>query len=194
MTLTQLIRTAIDTAVSGTDPDANVIQKLKLEAESLADSALHQLASNVASDPELRSRLTKEFSVTLSEGVGDVPAGMLTEYLREGSVRDTDASGSDGFGNVLVRVKNRNDFLGSLPTVYGYYCLVGNEFHTRAISSGSFTDTVGPLGIDAPFIPARTAIDDDVPDELIDDLVDLLAIRLRGFIEGQSTEGEPKAA
>lgn len=157
------------------------MQKLTLEAEVLADLAIDELSVEVARDPELRARLEKQFSVTLTNGVGTLPAGIMIEYLREGSVKDSDL-GANGFGNTLQRVKYLNDFLGFTQSVYGYYCIVDNTIRTKQISSGDFTGTVGPLIIDAPFIPTKANINSEVPDEVEGPLVDMLAVRLRGII------------
>lgn len=182
MTLPEYIQKAIDTAVAGTDPDVSIIQKLRMEAETLIDQVLYELAVQCAEDPEKRGRLSKNFSVTLTSGSATLPAGILVEYLREGSVRDADTQ-ANGYGNVLVRVKYFNDLLKSLPTVFGYYCIENNKIYTRNINDGDLTATLGPLSIDAPFVPAKADIATDIPDEIQYDLVVLLATRLRGVIQ-----------
>lgn len=184
MTLAELIAQALDTAVSGTDVDSNVIRKATLEAETLTDQALHELAVEVAANPELRARLETQFSVALVNGVGAIPATLLVEYLREGSVQDADTQ-ANGYGNVLQRVKYFNDLLKELPSVYGYYCLVDNQIFTKQISSGDLTATASPLRIDAPFVPAKANINTQVPDELTDEIVEILAVKLRGIIQRQ---------
>lgn len=181
MTLAELIRRSIDVAIAGGDVDAVILQKSTLEAEVLAELALDELAVDVAGSPELRARLEKQFSVPLVNGVGAMPAGILAEYLREGSVRDSDI-GANGFGNNLSRVLYLNDFLGFLPSVFGYYCVNDNQIRTRAISSGDFTATVGPLTIDAPFLPTKGNMNAEVPDEIASDVVEMLAVKLRGVI------------
>jgi hypothetical protein len=161
--------------------DANWIQSQAMEAETLADLALHALAVDCASDPNLRARLETQFSVALVNGIGAIPATMLTEYLREGSVKDSDLQ-ANGYGNVLQRVKYFNDLLGYQLPAYGYYCLSDNQIFTKQISSGDLTATIGPLIIDAPFVPAKADINTDIPDEITDDLAEILAVKLRGVI------------
>jgi hypothetical protein len=185
MILSELIRRSIDIAIVGTNVDANWLQSQTLEAESVVDLALHDLSVEIAGDPELRARLEKQFSVTLTNGVGTIPAGLMVEYLREGSVKDSDI-GANGFGNVLQRVKYLNDLLGSLTSVYGYYCVNDNQIRTKQISSGDLTGTVGPLIIDAPFVPTKANISTEVPDEITDDLTEILAVKLRGIISRMS--------
>lgn len=181
MTLAELVRRALDVAISGTNPDSNILQSMTLEAEVLADLAIDELSVEVAGDRELRARLEKQFSVTLTAGVAALPAGIMLEYLRDGSVKDSDL-GANGFGNILQRVHHLNDFLGYLPSVYGYYCITDNTIRTRQISSGDFTGTVSPLIIDAPFIPTKANLNTEVPDELEGPLVEMLAVKLRGII------------
>lgn len=185
MTLAETIQRAIDTAVAGTDPDTSIVQKLRLEAETLVDQALHELAAMCAVDPDRRGRLSKNFSVTLTSGSATLPAGILVEHLREGSVRDGDTGANGGNGNVLSRVKYYNDLVQELPTLFGYYCIENNSIYTRNIGDGDLTSTLSPLSIDAPFVPAKADIDTDVPDELNDDLVEILAMKLRGLIKDE---------
>lgn len=182
MTWTQLISLAINTAVAGTDADNNPIIKQRLEAAAMTDQAIHELATMVAGNPELRSRLEKSFSVTLTSGIGTIPSGMLTEYLREGAVRDSDTGANNGNGNVLARVQRLAAFLTDTDTSLGLYCLAGNQIYARPPASTYPSDTIGPLVIIAPFVPTTTNLDTEVPDEITDELVVMLAKRLRGLL------------
>ncbi len=182
MNLQSLIQLAIDTAVAGTDPDSSIVQKHRREAESLVPQCLDKLARDVAADRDLQARLMYEFSVNISGGQGDIPPSMLTEYIHEGSVRDSDPGGNNGHGNVLSRVQYLKDLILPLSTSFGYYSLQNNQFYTRQISSGSLTDTIGPLVVDAPYVPSKDAIEDEVPLEIEANLVEMLAMRLRGMM------------
>lgn len=183
MTAAEVIQRAIDSAVAGSDPDPSVVQKHRQEAETLISQALNQLAADVAQNPDVRHRLEASFSVSLdANGVGTIPAGLMTEYLHEGSVRDSDTGANNGKGNPLCRVRQYRDFVMQSPfSVFGYYCLVDNQFQTK-LGNGDFTSVIGPLQVDAPFIPVKDDISTDVPDEITDDLVDFLAMRLRGLM------------
>lgn len=182
MTWSALITLAINTAVAGTDADTNPIIKQRLEAGGMTDQALQALATIVAGNPEIRSRLEKQFSVTLASGVGSIPAGMLTEFLREGAVRDSSGSGVNGLGNIYSRVNRYPNFIQDQDTTFGLYCLVDNSIYARPPFSNVPADTQGPLLIDAPFTPTTSDLDTTVPDELTNDLVEILARRLRGMI------------
>lgn len=189
MTLAELIQMAIDTAVAGTDPNTNPIQKLRMEGETLTEQCIHWLSGEVAGNPELRARLEKRFSVTLTNGEATVPTGMIIEHLREGSVRDSDTGANNGSGNIYARVKYYNDFIQDPITVYGLYCIYDNKIIARPPASTDPTSTIGPLLIDAPFAPAKGDVSTDIPDEISDLLVQMLAVRLRGLIISQ---GEPQ--
>jgi hypothetical protein len=182
MTWTQLISLAINTAVAGTDADNNPILKQRLEGAAMTDQALHALATEIAGNPEIRSRLEKQFSVALTNGVGSIPAGMLTEYLREGVVRDSSGSGVNGLGNIFARVNRYSSFIQDQDTSLGLYCLVDNSIYARPPASTNPADTIGPLLIDAPFVPTSSTLSSEVPDEITDNLVEILARRLRGMI------------
>lgn len=152
------------------------MQKHRREAESLVPQCLDKLARDVAADRDLQARLMVEFNVSLSSGVGDIPAEMLLEYIHEATVVDEDG------GNVLSRVQYLKDLYQILSTSFGYYTVANNQFYTKQISTGSLTDTSGPLIIDAPFVPTKTGISTEIPSEIEPNLVELLAMRLRGLM------------
>ena len=181
MTYSQLIDLAINTAVAGTDVDNNPILKQSLEAQGIVDQAFHALATIVAGNPELRARLEKQFSVSVTSGVGALPAGILTEYLREGAVRDSDQSLFTS-GNPYSRIKYANDFFTDSQTLLARYCLVDNQIFAAQPGMTDYTQFSGTLTIDAPFVPTKTDISTTVPDEIADNLVVQLATRLKGMI------------
>lgn len=189
MTLAEIIRSALDTAIAGTDPDANILQKLKQEAEVLAEQAIHHLATDVAGDPERRGLLERATSITLTNGIGTLESAsanydILTEFISEGAVMDSDTGASNQVGNVLVRVKYLTDFYKPLPSVFGYYCITtGGQIMTRQVATGSLTDTISPVVITAPVVPKLSAIATYLPHVLEDKMVKYLAMRIRGYID-----------
>lgn len=149
--------------------DADAVIAAEVEAETWVEACFHQLAEEVAKDPEKQHLLQNQFPVTIVAGVSAPLTGQfLSEYIEVGGVRDAN-------GNVLVRVHNYDDFLKYLPTVYGYYCLQNNKFYTREIDTGSFVGTDGPLQVNAPVVPTPGTI----PDSLKDDIITMLAARIR---------------
>ena len=189
MTYAQLITLAQLTATAGTDIASNPVMKQRLNAEALTELALQELATVVAQNRELRQRLEKRFTVTLSNGEATLPAGMLSEYLREGSVRDSDTGANNGAGNIYARVFNYNTFLQDTQTLLGLYCLYDNKIVMRAPGYTDPTATIGPALIDAPFTPTKTDLDTEVPDEITNELVELLAERLQGKINALNESG-----
>ena len=172
MTLQELVDRAIFTVQSSTKLGENPIISQDLEAEVLAARALQILATEVAADGERRHLLMKSVQVTLDgDGKGVLPAEMYSEYLDRGSVRDADLAANNGKGNVLVRVHQYETFLGPLSPFLGFYATQNNEIHTRAISSGGFSDTQGPLTVECSYVPTVA----EVPVEIEDDLVMILA-------------------
>lgn len=186
ITYGQLIQRAIDIAVAGTDADNNPIIKQRLETESLVDLALQAVASMVAGNPQLRARLEKQFSVALSSGVGTMPAQIMLEYLREGAVRDSDTSANNGLGNFLAKVNRYDQFVTDQSTALGLYCVVDNAIYARPPGATDPASTIGPLVIDAPFVPITTDLSTLVDDEIVNDLLEDLAARLRGLLVPQS--------
>lgn len=181
ITFAQLIDLAINTAVVGTDVDNNPLLKQSLEVQGIADQALQALAVMVAENSQLRACLERQFSVSLSGGIGAVPAGMLVEYAREGAVRNSDGS-NNGMGSFLAKVNRFNSFIQDQDTALGLYCVVDDQIYARDPGSSDYTSATGPLVIDAPFFPTKSDMGTTVPDEVANELVENLARRLKGMI------------
>lgn len=189
MTLQEFITQSIDLAIAGTDPDASMLQKYTLEAQSLVDPVLEQLTAEVRSSARLRARCMKQFSITLTAGVGSIPATLMVQYIGEGSVRDSDTGASNGIGNYLSRVLHENDFINyPSPYLFGLYWIGADTngatvIKTRQISTGSLTDTVGDLVVVAPRTPTKAQIS-ELDSEVTDRGLELMAMRLRGMMPG----------
>lgn len=186
----QIIRMAINTACAGVDPNSALYQKLTLEADTMTDQALHALSAELAVNRDIQARLSKIFVPgATGPGIFDVPATMLIEYLREGSVRDSSVSPNDSTG-VLHKVANYNDFIGYLSPLFNYYHVRGSsnsgvvQIYTRGIASA----VIAAIQVDCAYVPTKADLNAAISDEILDDLVVKLALRLRGFIAGMPTE------
>lgn len=184
-TYAELIQRAIDAAVAGTDADKNPVLKQRLEAQTVADLAMQAVAAMVANRPDLRPRFEKQFTVTLTNGVGALPAGILVEFLREGAVRNSDGS-NNGLGSFLAKVNRFPNFIQDTVTALGQYCIVDNQIYARDPGSTDYTAATSPLVIDAPYVPDKTQLDALVDDEVVNDIVEDVAIRLRGLLKPEA--------
>lgn len=182
----ELIQRAIDAAIAGTDADKNPVLKQRLEAQTLTDLAMQAVAAMVAGNPELRARFQKQFTVTVTNGVATLPAGILLEYLREGSIRDNDTSLFPS-GNVYARIKNTADFLTDTQSLLARYCAVDNNLFLCQPGMTDYTQyTSGTLTVDAPYVPDKTQLDTLVDDEVVNDIVEDVAARLRGLLRPEA--------
>jgi hypothetical protein len=75
VTYNELIALSLLVATAGTDIATNPVMRQQLSAEALTELALQELATVVAQNRELRQRLEKRFTVTLSNGEATIPAG-----------------------------------------------------------------------------------------------------------------------
>lgn len=181
----QLLQRAIDVAVAGTDANNNPVIQQRLETESVIDLAMQAVAAMVANRPDLRPRFEKQFTVTLTSGVGALPAGILVEFLREGAVRNSDGS-NNGLGSFLAKVNRFPNFIQDAVTALGQYCIVDNQIYARDPGSTDYTAATSPLVIDAPYVPDKTQLDTLVDDEVVNDIVEDVAIRLRGLLKPEA--------
>lgn len=179
MTLDEMVTRAIFMATDGQiPPDDTPIISRDLAAEAWVPEVLHSLAQSIAGDPEQQHLLTKTFNITLSGGVGILPADMLSAYLCENSVRSGTGFTTGSSAQPLVRVHHYDDFVRYLPSVYQYYCIEGNRIYAK----DGLGALPGPLTISAPFVPSAV---DDIPDTLTDDAVTLLAARIRYGVDAK---------
>lgn len=159
---------------------------LNQEAEAIAaiPYACHRLAERVNADPMRRGLLTQEYSITLTDGVGNPItatgtltslADMLFHGMEHWSVRDEQ-------NNILQWVQNYNDFVGYQSMFYSYFTLYGQRIYTKQLNTGSLTSTTGPLTVISNFVPTITASSSTLPAELDDDMVltlcEILATKL----------------
>jgi hypothetical protein len=181
MTYAELIQQVIDTAVAGTDADNNPVLKQRLETETLIDLTLQAVSAMVAGNPEIRARLEKRFSVTITNGIGALPSGLLLEYLREGSVRDSDQS-MFATGNPYSRIKFATDFFTDSQLLLARYCVIDNTMYACPPGMSDYTNFSGTLTLDAPFVPTKANLNTEVDDEIANDLIEDAAARLRGLL------------
>ena len=179
MTLDELIDRAIFVAYGTLTPSGeDAIIQADLQAEALAPHAMQQVTREILDDPERQHLLMREITITLTNGVGDIPAGLLTQYIDEASVRDGDTMANSGYGNVLTRIHQFNDFIEwRYDPRFGYYCLQDSKIYSIPIG-GSAVGGNGTLHLSAPYGIDADNID-DLSDEAIEDVIIVLARLLR---------------
>jgi len=179
MTLQELIDRAIFVAYGTTVPSGeDAIIQADLQAEALAPHAFVQVTREIMSDPHKAHLLMKNVDIDLANGVGDIPAGFLSEFIDMCSVRDDDPTANNGYGNVLTRIHQFNDFLEwHFDPRFGYYCLNDSKIYMRSIGTGAI-DGNGNIQLDGAFElnPADIA---SLPDEALADVIIVLARLLR---------------
>lgn len=171
------IQEVIDRAIfqarvlSDLPPEDDPVIAADVEAEVWLQQVLADIAAEVASDPERNHLLTGTVTVTITDGQGDLPEHMLSEYIDYYSVLD-------GAGNVLVRVHKRDEYLRSpKPKVYGYYNLYNGKIWMQQIATGDM-QADGTIQLTGIVVPTPVTIT-DIPDELTHEVVMGLAKRIR---------------
>lgn len=183
MTLQELCDRAIFVAYGSVTPSGeDPIVHADLQAEALAPHAMAQVTKEILDDPERAHLLMKEVPITITGGVGTIPAGLLTQYIDEASLTDGNPSANGGFGNVLTRIHQFNDFIEwHFDPRFGYYCLNDSKIYMIPIGSsvvgGNATIKLyGPFGIDDVTITT-------LPDEAVEDVIIVLARLLREGVQ-----------
>lgn len=145
------------------------------EIGTLVDNAMQELAETVASDDLRKGLLMQEYTVTLTDGTGEMlnvlgartnQADILWQSIPRGIVTDAD-------GGLLHYVSDLYDFRRPLLNGFNYYHITGNG---RMLARAGGADYVpgnlpDPLTVTANFIP----VPDNLPAQLEDEAVETLA-------------------
>src|ERR1700752_4985101 len=187
MTVNDILVKSVAIALLGTDPDSSTIQRCMMEAESALDSVLQEVCAEAAVNPTLRPRVMKIVQAgEVGPGIFDVPATVLIEYLHLGQVNDADLSANNLFGNVYSAILHYGDFLTYPASPFGIYHVLGSanagtaQIYARAPFTGLMSDVLGPLYLFAPYVPAKADINTAIDAELQNNILDKLALRLKG--------------
>lgn len=179
---------ACNEALAGlTNQLASPILDVELIAETLVPEVFQAVALSYAADPQKASLLNRDNTITLADGVGDLPAVVLTECKFNGTVYDPD---DDTVAPTMSLVRTWFDFItpSSLDRLTGRWTIKDAQIYwieagaTYSSTSGKSGDIV--LNIPSvPEIPDSENDDMEVADEALSDLITALAQRLRGKLE-----------
>lgn len=186
MTYQQMIETALSQACAGTDPLTNPISDTSWIAEDFVSSVFQQVGVRCAKDERKRSLLRKSKTVVFANGVTTLTDDVLTEYKEDSALCDpTD------FTKEYSLVREWSDFVQPRA---GYALWLGSySLNGVTISVVEPNANYDPLaGISAnrtlvipcvPVIPASASDPVVVIAEIENELIEGLAIALRGAIE-----------
>lgn len=176
MTNDQLVQYAKRRLMVGNDAPA--FAQSEIDLYSMIPAALGVLSEIVMRDDARRHLLQQDYSVSLTNGVGDLQAtnGSITgnagEVLSEGVYLGTVY---DADNNRLEPIRDYRLFESPLSTVFGYYCLVNKKIYARAVGQsfqkGSMIGAPSPLTVTASYAPTDAA---DLPAEITDEAINAL--------------------
>lgn len=174
MSLTNL--TAIDRVLSRLNETGGPVI-LPADVLPLIPDSLKKFAQLVASMPESRQLLRKDFSVTITSGTGSLAASLaateplLAEFLPSAYV-------VTATGVQLHYLPDRMQLTFARPTQIGYFTNDEGTIRTRNVSDGSLTSLSTILTITAQFVPTVG----DVPSQLEDLYLDTLEKMIKGRV------------
>ena len=130
--------------------------------------ALGELAMDVARDPHRRHLLQNSYEVTVASGNADLSdAADVPDFSTYGAPLSSALCYStllDADNNRYTYLSQYRDLLAEQPTVFGYYCLNGQQMKVRELSSGDLAAN-GTFTLIASFVPTvaqlRAEIEDD---------------------------------
>ena len=158
--------------------------------EAIIPSVFQSVGEACAADPRKRDLLKRTVTVTLADGVGELPAYVLEKYMEDSTAYDP-----NDLTKIFSWERNYNDFIGPLNDLLAYYNVpFGHTIYVRDVGEEfSIPLTLDiDLIVNVPCVPVRPAAatdDIDVPDEITSDLVDTGAAFLRGELSKPATVG-----
>lgn len=176
---------ALNEALAGlTNPLASPILDVRLIAETLVPDVFQSVAMSYAAGPQRASLLNRDHAITLTDGVGDIPAEALTQCKFSSTATNDDDS------SVASLVRTWIDFISPSSTdrLLARFTIKDQTIYWieagEAYSAGE--GLTGDVTLNIPSVPEIPASDDDdleVADEVVSDLVTALAQRLRGKLK-----------
>ena len=157
------------------------IQDAESVVEDMMPTALQTVALKAASNPRTESLLRRNFTITLSNGVGTVDENILTSCWPGATVY---VSGEPTIGPLMSYVPNLNDFItptGKLDEMLGRWIFRTDDIIWWVDPGATFDITSGRSGsiimniASVPELPATESDTLDMPGELTSDLIALLA-------------------
>lgn len=188
MTYQQMIEMALSQACAGTDPLTNPISDTAWIGEDFVSSVFQRVGANCAKDEHKRSLLRRSKTVTLANGQATLTSDVLTEYKEDSTLYD-----ASDLTKEYSLIREWGDFIQPRTgwmLWQGIYSMNGVTISVVE-PNANFDPTTGitadrTLVIPCvPVIPASASTAVDVVPEIENELVEELAIALRGVIQQQ---------
>lgn len=183
-----MVEAALSQACAGTDPLTNPISDTSWIAEDFVSTVFQQVGVECAKDEHKRSLLRKLKTVTFTNGQANLTDDVLTEYKEDSTLYD-----ADDLTKEYSLVREWGDFIQprtSWMLWQGIYSI--NGVRIAIVEPNANFDPAAGISDDrtfgipcAPVIPASASTAVDIVAELENDLINGLAIALRGEIQKQ---------
>lgn len=174
MTYEEFIATALQMALAGADASRSDLLNTEQTAESLVSNVFRNVTLVINADPDKRSLLRRTHAITLTAGVGTLPATILMEVLNGAVVLDPDDATITA--DDMAYVPEYQDFVtakGYEPRL-GYWHVDANTTTGNTISYIRPSDSVPTktgnmrmIVVTVPTIPATSSTALDAPQEFI---------------------------
>jgi len=187
VTYKEFLNLAQQEAIAGQNSITSPILDIGFTAEVLVPEVWQAVVMSYAADPQKASLLSRDHTITLTNGVGDLPEEVLTLCKFNSTAYDPD---DDVVGPTVSLVRTWNDFTSpsSLDRLTTRYTLKDQQiFWVEQGESYSSTDGKdGDVVLNIPSVPEIPATEDteiDAASEFLSDAITSLAQRLRGVME-----------
>jgi hypothetical protein len=179
LTYQRFLDLAVEQALAGAGEQAE--GDIEIRAEALAASAMHALASKVAGDPNERHTLIRPITIVLTNGVGTIPDTVLLSYFCSATLTNPSDLTED-----YAYVPFFDDYRETADRRLGYFHNQDSILYVTqpVVPFSATTGLTGNITLTtstAPVVPAAaTDPITNLPAELEDDLIGILASMLRG--------------
>jgi hypothetical protein len=173
-------------ALAGANPLTSPLLDIEMTAETLVPDVFQSVSLSYAADAQKASLLSRDHTITLTDGSGTIPDTVLTQC----KFNSTAYLESDTAATQASLVRTWLDFVTPSTTdrLLARYHIKDQTIYwieaNAAFESGVGID--GDIVLNIPSTPEIPATEDDdlvVADEVLSDLITSLAQRLRGVLE-----------
>ena len=164
----------------GTDANVSNVIDAKGGLRALLNHVIRETFRQKAKDQDFIKDINVRNSITIASGVGTLPDGVMRQFLKQADYQDSNGALITYFDYPIDSNSGQN------YTQLGYISITGDNIYYTEPAPGTSTSYSGTLYMTVPTfptLPASMASVIPLPTAVIDDVIMLMALALRGQVK-----------
>lgn len=164
----------------GGDANSSPVIDTKSGLRALLNHVIRETYRQKAKNQDFIKDINVKNSITITSGVGTLPDGVMRQFLKQADYQDANRSLISYFDYPIDSNSGQN------YTQLGYVSVVGDSIYYTEPAPGTSTSYSGTMYMTVPTfptLPASMASPIPMPVEVVDDVIMLMALALRGQVK-----------